>query len=200
MTGVTIDALDPRQERTRQILREALLALLRDLPFETITIADIAARARVARKTVYAHYADKHALLIDCMEPLLGALAQRVSGIDAETLLADNKPLSYPVFAHVEEHAAFYRAVLNEQGSARFILYLLDFMTRSSYDRHAAIREVAPRITVDPVLIAHFLAGALLNTIIWWLKHDCQPAAETMAYTFSQLAAPGVLAAVGLEG
>lgn len=190
---------DPRQERTCQLLCDALMALAAEMPFEAITITDITRRAGVARKTFYAHYADKDALLIACIEPLLVALVERISGIDVETLLADKKPLSYPAFQHVQEHAAFYRAMLSEHGSARFIMYLLDFLTHRSYEQHEAIRQVAPRITVEPTLIAHFLAGALLNSIIWWLKHDCQPSAETMAYTFSHLAAPGVLSALGLE-
>ncbi|MBL8156828.1 MAG: TetR/AcrR family transcriptional regulator [Anaerolineae bacterium] len=181
------------------LLRQALIALVADMPYDAITITDITRRARVARKTFYAHFADKDALLIACIEPLLITLAESISNTDPETLLADNKPLSYPVFKHVQEHAVFYRAMLNEHGSARFILYLLDFMTHNSYERHEAIRQIAPRITVEPMLIAHFLAGALLNSIIWWLKQDCQPSADTMAYTFSQLAAPGTLAALGLE-
>ena len=157
---------DPRQARTRQLLREALIALVAEMPYESITITDISTHACVARKTFYAHYADKDALLIDCIQPMLVTLSEHISNADSDTLLADNKPLSYPAFKHVEEHAAFYRAMLSENGSARFTLYLLDFMTRNSYERHAALREVAPRITVEPMLIAHFLAGALLNTII----------------------------------
>ncbi len=189
---------DPRQERTRQLLREALIALVAEMPFDAITITDITRRARVARKTFYAHYADKDALLMDCIEPLLVTLAEGISNTDTETLLIDNKPPSYSAFRHVQEHAAFYRAMLSEHGSARFIVYLLDFMTRNSYERHQFLWQNAPQITVEPMLIAHFLAGALLNTIIWWLQQDCQPSAETMAYTFSQLAAPGPLAALGL--
>lgn len=190
---------DPRQERTRQILRDALIALVSAMPYDAITITDITARARVARKTFYAHYTDKDVLLIDCIEPLLVNLAESLSNTDPETLLGDNKPVSYPAFKHVQEHAAFYRAMLSEHGSARFILYLLEFMTRTSYERHQFLWQAAPRITVEPMLIAHFLAGALLNTISWWLKQDCQPSAETMAYMFSQLAAPGPLAALGLD-
>ena len=190
---------DPRQERTRQLLRETLIALVAEMPYDAITITDIAGRARVARKTLYAHYADKDRLLIDCIEPLLVSLAESIPNTDVETLLIDNKPPSYPAFKHVQEHAAFYRAMLSENGSARFIVHLLHFMTRSSYERHQSLWQTAPQVTVEPILIAHFLAGALLNTIIWWLNEGCQPSAETMAYTFSQLAAPGSLAALRLD-
>lgn len=190
---------DLRQQRTRDSLRSAMMALVVESPFEAINITDITRRARVARKTFYAHYTDKDALLLDCIAPLLSMAVQNITQTDAETLLADNKPLSYPAFKHVQEHADFYRAVLNAGGSARLITYLLDFIAQTSYDRHAPIREVAPRITIEPMLIAHFLAGALFNTLRWWLANDCQPSPETMAYTFSQLAAPGALAALGLD-
>lgn len=189
---------DLRQQRTRDSLRSALMALVAESPFEAISIIDITRRSRVARKTFYAHYADKDALLLDCIAPVLAAAAQHISPTDAETLLADNKPLSYPAFKHVQEHADFYRAMLNAGGSARLITHLLDFIAQTSYERHAPLREIAPRITVEPMLIAHFLAGALFNTLRWWLANDCQPSPETMAYTFSQLAAPGTLDAVGL--
>lgn len=191
---------DPRQERSRQILRDALIELVAEMPYDAITITDISQRARVARKTFYAHYEDKDALLLDCVAPLLHSLAAGIPNTDVHTLLADDKPLSYPAFKHVQEHAAFYRALLSEHGSARFIVYLLDFLTRNSYERHQFLWQAAPRITVEPMLIAHFLAGALLNSIRWWLEQDCQPSAETMAYSFSQLAAPGALAALGLDG
>ncbi|MCU0463141.1 MAG: TetR/AcrR family transcriptional regulator [Anaerolineae bacterium] len=189
---------DLRQQRTRDSLRSALMALVAESPFEAISITDITRRARVARKTFYAHYNDKDALLLDCVLPMLSAAAQTVTQMNADTLLAGNKPLSYSAFKHVQQNADFYRAVLNAGGSVRLITHLLDFMAQTSYEWHAPIREVAPKMTVEPMLIAHFLAGALFNTLRWWLANDCQPSPETMAYTFSQLAAPGTLDAVGL--
>jgi len=57
------EKLDPRIRRTRQLLEEALDALIRERRFEDITVGDIAARAGVNRATFYAHFADKYALL-----------------------------------------------------------------------------------------------------------------------------------------
>jgi len=151
--------LDLRQQRTRGALQAALIALVTEMPFESLTVADVTRRARVARKTFYAHYPDKDALLLDCVAPVLEAVAASVSHTDvetllAETLLADNKPLSYPVFKLVGERAGFYSALLNEQGSARLIVFVLDFLTRHSYERHERLWRSAPRLEVEPLLIA----------------------------------------------
>jgi AcrR family transcriptional regulator len=70
MAGLAMQAaekstLDPRIRRTREMLREALIALLDSKPFDTISIQEIAERATVNRATFYAHYPDREALLED---------------------------------------------------------------------------------------------------------------------------------------
>lgn len=54
---------DPRVIRTRQLLVQAFMDLLKEKSFQSITIQDIASRATVNRVTFYAHFADKYALL-----------------------------------------------------------------------------------------------------------------------------------------
>ena len=55
--------LDPRIKRTRQLLQQALMDLMREKSFQAITVQDIAERATVNRVTFYAHFQEKHALL-----------------------------------------------------------------------------------------------------------------------------------------
>ncbi len=55
--------LDPRIKRTRQLLQQALIELMAEKSFQTLTVQDITERATVNRVTFYAHFEDKHALL-----------------------------------------------------------------------------------------------------------------------------------------
>ena len=55
--------VDPRIKRTRKLLQQALMELMREKSFQAITVQDIAERATVNRVTFYAHFEDKHALL-----------------------------------------------------------------------------------------------------------------------------------------
>jgi AcrR family transcriptional regulator len=66
MTETTIETLDPRVRRTRDLLRSALCKLLKEKEFEKISIQDIADAASLNRATFYDHYDDKFALL-ECM-------------------------------------------------------------------------------------------------------------------------------------
>ncbi len=54
---------DPRTKRTRQLLTQAFVDLLKQKRFQSITVQDIAERATVNRATFYSHFDDKYALL-----------------------------------------------------------------------------------------------------------------------------------------
>lgn len=51
--------LDPRVKRTHKLIEDALKELMKERPFEEISVADIADRATINRATFYAHYEDK---------------------------------------------------------------------------------------------------------------------------------------------
>ena len=72
-------------------------------------------------------------------------------------------------------------------------------IARVSFRKHEPLRTSAHHVTVEPTLIAQMLAGAVLGAVRWWLSTDMQQTPEAMAYTFSQIAAPGVLASMGLD-
>jgi AcrR family transcriptional regulator len=55
--------LDPRVKRTRQLLDQAFMDLVKEQGFQAISIRDITERAGVNRATFYAHFQDKNALL-----------------------------------------------------------------------------------------------------------------------------------------
>ena len=56
-------SLDPRIRRTRQLLQDALVELLKTKSFDEISVQDLVESATLNRGTFYLHYADKYALL-----------------------------------------------------------------------------------------------------------------------------------------
>ncbi len=61
MSSKTVQ-LDPRVQRTRQLLEDSFLELLGQHAFQSITIQQIVARAGINRVTFYDHYEDKYDL------------------------------------------------------------------------------------------------------------------------------------------
>src|ERR1700752_2902073 len=51
--------VDARVRRTRDALGDALVELMQEKPFDSITVQDVLDRAKVGRSTFYSHYSDK---------------------------------------------------------------------------------------------------------------------------------------------
>jgi len=79
---------DPRIERSRRVILEAVLEELGAVGYGALTIEAVAARAGVAKSTVYRHWAGKLALVEDAFRtikaqafvPEAGTLRERVVG------------------------------------------------------------------------------------------------------------------------
>src|SRR3954471_12869744 len=66
---------DPRIRRTRDALGDALLALMQEKTFESITVQEVLDRAGVGRSTFYAHYRDKDDLLLSDVDEFFQFMA-----------------------------------------------------------------------------------------------------------------------------
>ncbi len=62
--------MDPRIAKTKRDIRQALIELLEDTPYEKVTIKTISEKAMVARPTLYAHYNSVKDILIDYFSDL----------------------------------------------------------------------------------------------------------------------------------
>src|SRR3954466_4722486 len=70
---------DRRSRRTRQLLGDALVELMLEKHFESITVQDILDRADVGRSTFYAHYTDKESLLLSQIEHIIHEMEEYAS-------------------------------------------------------------------------------------------------------------------------
>jgi AcrR family transcriptional regulator len=166
---------DPRVRRSRSALEAALRELVTERDLRQISVADLTKRAGVNRSTFYEHYVDVHDLAVAACTSTYDQLVA-AAPIPHGQLTPDGTPLPNPLpalFTHVAEHAPLYRALLCDEGSARMINHLLHRITVAArVSRGLDTGEGAvPDTPHDPV--SAFLAGAVLGTIIDWLRRDC---------------------------
>lgn len=193
---------DPRVHRTIRAIEEASLELLETEGWDALTAARLCRAAGVARSTFYLHYEST-------WEPVFTALRRRFyerfpeygtdpPALDPESLLASGRPLSYPVFAHIEEHVELYRLILGSPDGAQVARRLEDSIAEISRAQHAALRELSSE-TIDADLTAAYLAGAAVASARMWIFSEPRRPASAMAYWFSRMAAPGLLEIMGLR-
>lgn len=61
---------DLRVVKTKNLLYQTLIDLMKDKTFEEIKVSDICSKAMINRSTFYAHYEDKYELLVDFISNL----------------------------------------------------------------------------------------------------------------------------------
>ncbi len=194
---------DRRKERTRQLLRDALMELIIEKGYEAINIQDITDRANVARPTFYLHFKDKQELLFSSLREIYDDLVSRhfalPSDIRIEKILSSDNPDSSD-FQHVLDFADFYQVMLSDKGSVAFVYQVLEYLQNVMSDEIRAcipLPETEPRVPKD--LVGAFLAGAQIGVTYWWRKQHPDYTPEQVAKMMHQLSLPAVRWAARLD-
>ena len=166
------ESTDPRVLRTRRLLRQALVELVSEQDFESITVQDITDRATLNRATLYLHYQDKYDLLEDVFHKMIAGLVplpppqlteqDRFNAIEQVT----------GIIAHFAEHDAFYRALLGQRGVPAFISEVRAYIEGVISAWITALQPDVNQQLVHTDVVLSFYASACLGVIVWWLEND----------------------------
>ena len=188
---------DRRIQRTQQLLRASLLALVKEKGFEALSVQEIIDRANVGRTTFYAHFRNKEELLLHGFDELRALLKQRQREARARQGERGDRLFGFSreMFEHVNAHRDVFQAMVGKRSGAaveRRIQRLLIELVRE--DVKFALPPSRARATQREPLV-QFLAGAFLGLLTWWLDEEPHRSPEEMDHTFRQLALPAMQAA-----
>lgn len=176
---------DLRVRRTRLHLRDALMSLMQEKPYETISVTEITERAMVNRATFYRHYEDKS----DLFERGISEMLEEVRSImePVPHALEDYEVGELPKNAtvlldHVKANRSFYKLMLGPNGVGEFVSRFRAFLVETYSQRARTLvnrYSVAPRVPL--IVLAHMWAGDLVGLISWWVQDDCAVPEEDVA-------------------
>ena len=178
--------VDPRIQRTRQMLTGALERLLQSKSIEEISVADIAQEATVNRATFYDHYADKFHLLQGLVESQFqgllikrnvafdGSCPMALSAIALATCdyLAELSHVGCPDRRQMEKH--FEGAVIT----------VVRGMLLGGFKQHP------PEGTLPPELVAAIVTGAIYGGAREWAANPRLCSADEVAQSIVKLIIP----------
>jgi AcrR family transcriptional regulator len=191
---------DRRIERTQQLLRGALRSLIQEKGFESLTVQEIIDRANVGRATFYSHFDNKDDLLVSGFEDLRASLkARQRDALSRGHTLEDRVfGFSREVFAHTNEYRDAFRAMVGQRSGAvvqRLLQKLSVELIREDVKR-TIVRTDKPAAHTDEALV-HFIAGALVGVLMWWLDGRMRLSVDDVNAYFRRLALPALKAARG---
>jgi AcrR family transcriptional regulator len=176
--------LDARVQRTRDALGDALIALMQEKPFDTITVQDVLDRAHVSRSTFYTHYSDKDDLLMSDAEEFFEALSMALSQH------GDKSDRVFPVrefFAHLSDVQPFFKALVKSGKYHENMELAHGHFARGIERRLAELPrgKAIPANQLPAIAFAH--AGALLSLLSWWLDRGMRESPAEMDELFHRM-------------
>lgn len=154
---------DLRIVKTKKILFNSLLNLMKIKNFEKIKISDICEESLVNRSTFYAHYDDKYELLIDLFEErklsLLKVFEDNENKAFSKEYLME---LLSILIDHIEENKEIYSAILANNRNGILIDFLIDAIEKDVSEKLKGDSEIkSSDLPLD--IIVKFYAGGLIN-------------------------------------
>jgi AcrR family transcriptional regulator len=195
---VTRNNKDRRVQRTKQLLREALFALIQEKGFEKLSVQDIIDRANVGRATFYSHFDNKDDLLLSGFDVLRASLRKRQREALSSQSSVDERVFAYShdLLSHVNEYRHLFRAMSGKRSGAAVqnVLHKLTIDLVRDDLKAMADRIESPCAVTDAVV--EFIAGGLFGLLMWWLGGRTRLSVEDLNALFRRFAIPAAKAAL----
>jgi AcrR family transcriptional regulator len=111
--------IDPRVRRTRRILRDALVTLILEKDYASISIKEITDRADVAYITFFRHYNGIDALLMEVLDEGLTELLHHIGTLAGKTEGSAIEAEGRLIFEFIKQKSDLLRILLKSQSVAR---------------------------------------------------------------------------------
>lgn len=180
-------------QKSRRLLHEALVSLIREKKYENITVQQILDRANVGRSTFYLHFRDKDELLsmgFDYMGELLReiqAMHRTVSRKPHENLIA----FSLPMFMHMHEYREHSRAFTGAAAGA-LVSQRIQQMIRSVIEEELDKLPSTNHRKIPRDLFIDHLASTFMFVTMWWLNSANPVSPETANDIYRALVLPSI--------
>jgi len=182
---------DRRVQKTRKLLQDALIELVAEKGYETITIQELLERANVGRSTFYAHFQDKDQLLYSILDRLdelfeqhrkqLLEATKKVRAVENTELPLSLSP-TLSLFQFVGQNHRFFKAMLGNRGYGIFAKPVYDYVfahvhgifTKPTHDdalaslhgTHKAPMTREKYSSFETEVAAHYCVSALMGILV----------------------------------
>lgn len=192
---------DRRVQRTRELLQKALIKLINERRYDTITIQDIVDRANIGRTTFYLHFSSKDELFMSCHQVII---TQFETGsfyphpLSRQELLSPETPPGMTAaYRHLQEAWTRLAPIFQGKDGPLILRRIRDRSAQQiETNLRASFVEADSAIPLD--LLANYLAGAQIALVQWWLEKRRPHTSEILAQTFHRLQRAAIRDAFGL--
>ena len=177
---------DRRARRSRRLLKQGLLELLREKHFNRISVRDITERMDLNRGTFYLHYPDTTALMRSVEEDMMEEAQSLVDAHMQETVRGRSlRPVFEPLLDYVVAHRETCAALFDNDSSSGFLGELQKLVYRNGVGLVRA--WYAPESEEDLAYLLNFVAFGLVGLIKAWFDEEMHYPKEALLQAADRL-------------
>lgn len=188
------NTIDRRVGRTQAALHRALISLILERGYDSITVEEICQIANVGRSTFYLHYTSKD----DLKQSGLDSLRRQLADTAAREMHPDSPRerfgFSLAMFEHARDHIDLYQALAGSRGGTLALGTIRQILSDLVRDELAAKPETPSPDPIPRDLVVHYVVGAFMAVLTWWLDGGAKLPPQRIDAMFRRLTVEGAMA------
>lgn len=177
--------INPLTIQSKSWLVNALLKLMKDKNFSSISIKEIAESAQLDRRTFYRHFNSKDELLIYYIDILSKEYFEKMSSHKELSI----STVTYTYFEFWEKHMDFLNVIYKNN----LQIYILNSYNQYMSKLYGILKpEISNSIKHDYKYGLAFKIGGFWNILFEWIKDDARIEPEEMAKILSDFLSHGM--------
>lgn len=176
---------DLRVIKTKNLIYNTLIELMKDKTFEEIKVSDICNKSLINRSTFYSHYEDKYDLLVDFINSLKNEF---ISELNKNNSKLNNKEYYIELIKiflnHIEERKEMYASIMINNRNSIMMDILLDVVNNDLLNK---MNTDEFKTSIPNDIIAKFYLGGVINIGVEWLKDNKKYSKDDIINYITQL-------------
>ena len=171
--------------RSRKLIHQAFMELLKEKPFEKITVTDIVNKAEINRSTFYAHYPDVVGLLDEIQEEIVSTFADYLKRVSFSDLLEN--PSEY--LRLIVEISAKHNDLFRQLSNSTVAVKQMEKMKKMLIERILTTMDVPEihRGRYEFEFGVRFFLGGFVEVYSQWLKGELNCSMEDIIHQVSNM-------------
>ena len=180
---------EEKNRKTKQLIHRSFIRILKDKPFDTITVGDITKTAHINRGTFYLHFRDKFDLLDQIEQQLFRDLGNHIDELQSrysstQTFEKGQEQLAVTLFRSIKMHAPILKIFLSNHGRAGFHIRFRDAFSEKVRFHLERNESINTNLKAPMDYLLSFITSAFLGLIEQWFQNGLDKTPEEMTAVY----------------
>jgi len=180
--------MDLRSVKTRRLIKQTFLELIKEKGYQHITVTDIAARALINRKTFYFHYETIEELYVEIADEYIRLLDFSSLFPVPQTERSGFRNDLVAILVKIREQKEPFLILMNDPSNHYFDEKLKHFFS-DALTQFPSLEAYAVSQNLPYSLLRNMCSDAFFEIIKWWLEQDNISAIHAVDILLSLLSA-----------